>query len=622
MAELSFIHSIKDNTIYVDVFDGDTKLYTRQFSTETEPTQDDVVSAIRSASTDFINSNDNLSLANLAEPTPSKSSQAADLQTGKVEDEPLLPSDSSNIKEDNSETQKLVSLNSKSSSTSAAIEQIKQSLVEKPENPNIKVDVNVTQEKSTEDDQVVEKMMHSSLEAALDSSVNDDKPSKLATSDVSEKTSAANSKNETASTKTEDPGKGYFPSKDVTDPPTKKSEPEQSVKTLSMLDALKLAESTKKDSEKPTDVTSTNTKPSTAAVKPPKQQEPVKSNNQGNFDLSKINNPADKLFPTSTETKSDSSIKYVESGYPYKAEEPAVNSKSEKEKLEDKTDAILNKIKDLQKIGWLNKEIVSLEPLKPSSATDSEKSKEENSQPLPSTVSKAENSTDNSQIISKKSDDLSKFENKISEVTNNIQPSVNNNFSRLSTELGDSFFNNSETNYIDFSSPSLLTQLIRNTEQASLSQPDKADLSNKVLSSAEPTKPKSLPIAKKEEAVATVKNGEKKITPDLRKAMTETLEAKRLNTIEDSLKQLQSAIVSLTANNVQNSNTQNIVNQGGSSITNVDNTSTQQVSKPIEIEPPKKQPEKKEESTVSLSEFYLHAIYDAMVSQGIKIKSY
>jgi len=135
----------------------------------------------------------------------------------------------------------------------------------------------------------------------------------------------------------------------------------------------------------------------------------------------------------------------------------------------------------------------------------------------------------------------------------------------------------------------------------------------------------SWPISKMQMVPLTdvrVENNEKKVNPGLAKEILTTPEMKQLRDLSAVLNQVSSQLEALNETQVTN-------NQSISTIANSVNTvNSVEAQKMIPGESEKTSSVKKEEGkkaeliSGSLSEYYLHAIYDALVSYGIKLRTY
>lgn len=119
-----------------------------------------------------------------------------------------------------------------------------------------------------------------------------------------------------------------------------------------------------------------------------------------------------------------------------------------------------------------------------------------------------------------------------------------------------------------------------------------------------------------------VENNEKKIKPALVKDILATPETKKLQELSSVMEQVRSQIESLNETQVTNNQTistiANTVNTTNSS--EVQKLVSRESESPITVK--KEEPEKSSSQSNSMSEYYLHAIYDALVSHGIKLRSY
>lgn len=119
-----------------------------------------------------------------------------------------------------------------------------------------------------------------------------------------------------------------------------------------------------------------------------------------------------------------------------------------------------------------------------------------------------------------------------------------------------------------------------------------------------------------------VENNEKKIKQALAKDILATPETKKLQELSSVMEQVRSQIESLNETQVTNNQTistiANTVNTTNSS--EVQKLVSRESESPITVK--KEEPEKSSSQSNSMSEYYLHAIYDALVSHGIKLRSY
>jgi len=120
-----------------------------------------------------------------------------------------------------------------------------------------------------------------------------------------------------------------------------------------------------------------------------------------------------------------------------------------------------------------------------------------------------------------------------------------------------------------------------------------------------------------------VKTAEKKVTPEIANGiMQNTPEARGLAAVNDMLGKVQSSLLTIGQTQITNANSSNTINNNSSTIRNEDNRKITQEERRIEKEKEKAEEKSVVENPNQLIEFYLHGIYDALVSQGIKIKSY
>ena len=113
------------------------------------------------------------------------------------------------------------------------------------------------------------------------------------------------------------------------------------------------------------------------------------------------------------------------------------------------------------------------------------------------------------------------------------------------------------------------------------------------------------------------------LTKDLVRNILTTPEAQSLKTVNANLEAVQHKLDEATrVAQITNTNTSNLVN---SSSLVVNNEGAKNINQNQEIQSEVKKPEETEQSEDSgnsMMEFYLHGIYDALVSQGIRIKSF
>lgn len=121
---------------------------------------------------------------------------------------------------------------------------------------------------------------------------------------------------------------------------------------------------------------------------------------------------------------------------------------------------------------------------------------------------------------------------------------------------------------------------------------------------------------------ARLENNDKKLNAEITKNILTSPESKQLNSVNENLAKVQVALDSVNASQVSN-------NQNISNIINSTNTITNTEGQKITLDESKSNSKvEKEEPMINqvastgLSEHYLHAIYDALVSHGIKLRMY
>lgn len=120
-----------------------------------------------------------------------------------------------------------------------------------------------------------------------------------------------------------------------------------------------------------------------------------------------------------------------------------------------------------------------------------------------------------------------------------------------------------------------------------------------------------------------VKTAEKQLTPEIAKGiMQNSPETKAMTTVNETLAKVQSTLSTIGQTQITNANNSNTVNNHTSTVNNEDNRKLSQAEQREEKKTEKEKAEQPKQNSNELTEFYLHEIYDALVSQGIKIKSY
>jgi hypothetical protein len=122
---------------------------------------------------------------------------------------------------------------------------------------------------------------------------------------------------------------------------------------------------------------------------------------------------------------------------------------------------------------------------------------------------------------------------------------------------------------------------------------------------------------------ARVDNKIQALTPTLVQRILATPEAAGLKTINESLAAVKSTLDATKALQVSNNQTANSVSNSSMIVNNTESMKSEKSEPAKSIEAKVEEPKPDEnKNTLGLSEFYLHAIYDALTSQGIRIKSY
>lgn len=120
----------------------------------------------------------------------------------------------------------------------------------------------------------------------------------------------------------------------------------------------------------------------------------------------------------------------------------------------------------------------------------------------------------------------------------------------------------------------------------------------------------------------TVKNGAEKLTSSLTQAILATPEEKKLDIVSEKLTTVQNALREVNESQINNTNAINNISNTSNVITNNSEQNLTQSEPNSQTEVQKEEIKEQSEQASSVSAYYLQAIYDALVGQGIKIKGY
>jgi len=221
-----------------------------------------------------------------------------------------------------------------------------------------------------------------------------------------------------------------------------------------------------------------------------------------------------------------------------------------------------------------------------------------------------------------------------SQVIENIETTNLNNI----MDFSPSQISNSQPYLVDSVTPMLTNDVRTNTEVLNMSnfinesRPDsikESKSSNDVFSLLPKTNNETIdptiindPLLLPNIDEARIETNDKKLNADIVKTILTSPESKQLNSVNENLAKVQAALDSVNASQVSNNqNISNIIN----STNNVTNTEGQKITvdeSKSNSKVEKEEPMINQAVSTGLSEHYLHAIYDALVSHGIKLRMY
>lgn len=603
MAQYTIKSRVVGDIIYIDTLDenGNSVPDSMRFFEVTATTPEELQNEIERATETVRNE-----LGKADELTPSSVVQKQEEVGNQTEVNDLTPAKTAEVAatSNDSEVENAEQyVTSGSGSTEAGVNQINEELKTKPEPPKVTVNVNVPEqekpvERIIENNNTTEIRTGEKTESTPSSIISDQAQTRK---EDKQQEPVLVKNQQTVPTDTTKEKEKEEPSK----PPVTSLTMEQAIIRYNIEHGLNPDGSAKTDKTNPA-----NSSPGASAMAAAGEKEVPQENNikviQSSDDRFKLTNyqqtqgtafiekklqeqntdPTQKASPTSDKSGSVSYVTTPGSVVKTAAEPPAKTA----EQLRKEDDAaLILQLNKLREVGWLDK----IEPTKPSeTGTEVEKKENKKEQEISGEVEGAK-TLGSSPITT----DLTKnpVQNKTDDKTAGIprDPSLNKK--------------------------DLLSKVI----EEGLKKRQEMEATVKTSSNVPPTASNEKPEVSSDLPEVKVKTAEKKVTPEIAKGiMQNSPESRGLTTVNENLAKMQSQLLTIGQTQINNANTSSTITNSNNTVRNEDNRKITQEERRAEKEMEKTKEKEVRENSNQLTEFYLHGIYDALVSQGIKIKSY